>query len=94
MDISLQGGPEESGKEEVKGVETEAPKAKAFVANEMLNIENAEGINSVVVYDATGKVITSVNANGVTSTQIALPSTIKGLLIVKINNEVIKVVCD
>ena len=71
---------------------TEAQNTKAFVTNEMLNIENAEGINSVVVYDATGKVITSANANGATSTQIALPSTIKGVLIVKVNNEVVKVV--
>ena len=60
----------------------------------MLNIENAEGINLVVVYDAMGKVITSVNANGATSTQIALPSNTKGVLIVKVNNEVIKVICD
>ena len=60
----------------------------------MLNIENAEGINLVVVYDATGKVITSANANGATSTQIALPSNTKGVLIVKVNSEVIKVVCD
>ena len=70
----------------------ETQNTKAFVTNEMLNIENAEGINSVVVYDATGKVISSTNANGATSTQIALPSTIKGVLIVKVNNEVVKVV--
>ena len=57
----------------------------------MLNIENAEGINSVVVYDAMGKVIASANANGVTSTQITLPSTIKGMIMVKVNSEVIKV---
>ena len=66
--------------------------AKAFISNETLIIENAEGINSVVVYDAMGRVITSTNANGATSTQIALPSTIKGVLIVKVNNEVVKVV--
>ena len=79
----------------VTGIEestTEVSKTKAFVTNEMLKIENAEGINSVVVYDATGKVISSTNANGATSTQIALPSTIKGILIVKVNNEVVKVV--
>ena len=70
----------------------ETQNTKAFVTNEMLNIENAEGINSVVVYDAMGRVITSTNANGATSTQIALPSTIKGVLIVKVNNEVVKVV--
>ena len=81
----------------IQGVEqsiTEVNKSKAFVSNEILNIENAEGINSVVVYDAMGKVITSANANGATSTQIALPSAIKGLLIVKVNNDVIKVACN
>ena len=72
----------------------ETQNTKAFVTNEMLNIENAEGINLVVVYDAMGKVITSANVNGATSTQIALPSTIKGLLIVKVNNDVIKVACN
>ena len=81
----------------VQGVEenniTES-KTKAFVSNEILNIENAEGINSVVVYDATGKVITTVNANAATFTQIALPSTIKGVLVVKVNNDVIKVVSN
>ena len=79
----------------VTGIEesiAEVNKSKAFVTNEILNIENAEGINSVVVYDAMGKVITSANADGVTSTQIALSSTIKGVLIVKVNNEVIKVI--
>ncbi len=81
----------------VTGIEesiTEVNKSKAFVSNEMLNIENAEGINLVVVYDATGKVITSANANGATSTQIALPSNTKGVLLVKVNNEIIKVICD
>ena len=85
---------EESGIEEVKEVETDTPQAKAFISNKILNIENAEGINSVVVYDATGKVITSANANGTTSTQIALPSTIKGVVMVKVNNEVVKVICE
>jgi hypothetical protein len=81
----------------IQGVEesiTEVSKTKAFVTNEMLNIENAEGINSVVIYDAMGKVITSANADGATSTQIALSSNTKGVLIVKVNNEVIKVICD
>ena len=81
----------------VTGIEesaTEVSKTKAFVTNEMLNIENAEGINSIVVYEATGNVITSANANGATSTQIALSSNTKGLLIVKVNSEVIKVICN
>ena len=81
----------------IQGIEenvTEAPKTKAYVSNGVLNIENIEGINSVEVYDIMGRVITSVNANGATSTQIALPLTIKGVIMVKVNNEVIKVVCN
>ena len=81
----------------LQGIEestTEVSKTKAFVQNKILNIENTEGIDSVVVYDAMGKVITSTNANGATSTQITLPSNTKGVLIVKVNDEVIKVICD
>ena len=80
---------------EILGIEeniADTPKAKVFVSNEMLNIENAEGINSVVVYDAMGRVITSTNANGATSTQIVLPSSTRGMLIVKVNSEVVKVI--
>ena len=69
-------------------------KIKAYISNEILNIENVEGINSVVVYDSMGRVITSTNANGPTSTQIALPSNISGVLIVKVNSEIIKVMSN
>ena len=68
--------------------------AKVFISNETLIIENAEGINTVVVYDATGKVMTSANVNGATSAQLVLPSTIRGVLIVKVNNEILKVLVD
>ena len=81
----------------IQGVEENVvseSKTKAFVSNGELNIENAEGINSIVVYDATGKVITSANANGATSTQIKLPSNTKGVLIVKVNNDVVKVMLN
>ena len=70
----------------------DTPKTKAYVSNGVLNIENIEGITSVVVYDIMGRVINSVNANGATSTQITLPSTIRGMIMVKVNSEVIKVV--
>ena len=81
----------------IQGVEENVvseSKTKAFVSNGELNIENAEGINSIVVYDATGKVITSANANGATSTQIKLPSNTKGVLIVKVINDVVKVMLN
>ena len=41
-----------------------------------------------------GKVITSVIPNGATSVHITLPLDAKGVLIVKLNNEVVKVICD
>ena len=65
--------------------------AKAFVTNGVLNVENAEGINFVTVYDVMGRVIASVNANSATSAQITLSSDTKGVIMVKVNNEVIKV---
>ena len=46
----------------------------------------------LVIYDAIGQVITSGIFND-TSVQIQLPSTLKGVVIVKVNTEVIKVMC-
>jgi hypothetical protein len=57
----------------------------------VLIVESPEEITNISVYDMMGRVITSANTNGATSTQIALPSNTKGLLIVKVNNDVIKV---
>ena len=72
----------------------DTPKVKAFISNGVLYIESEEDINSIVVYDATGNVITSADANGATSTQIKLPSNTKGVLIVKVNNDVVKVMLN
>ncbi|MBE6299267.1 MAG: hypothetical protein E7083_02890 [Bacteroidales bacterium] len=68
----------------------DTPKTKAYVSNGVLYIENAEGINSVTVYDAMGRVISSGTYNN-SSVQISLPSTLKGVIMVKVNNEVVKV---
>ena len=78
----------EAGVEEDK---VEISNANACISNGVLYIESDEEITSVKVYDATGKVITSVNTNGATSTQIALPSNINGILILNVDSEVIKV---
>ncbi len=81
----------------IQGIEenvAEESNTKAFVSNGVLNIERAEGINLVEIFDATGKVISSANANGATSTQIALSSTIKGMIMVKVNSEIVKVICN
>ena len=54
-----------------QGVEqniSDKEQTKAFVSNEILNIENEEGISLVLVYDTMGRVIASANANGATST--------------------------
>lgn len=82
---------------EVAGIESnyiEKPNTKAFVSNGVLIVESPEEITNISVYDMVGRVITSANANGATSTQIALSSNTKGVLIVKVNNDVIKVACN
>ncbi len=69
----------------------DTPKTKAYVSDGVLYIENAEGVNTVTVYDAMGRVISSGTYNN-SSVQISLPSTLKGVIMVKVNNEVVKVV--
>ncbi|MBR3608762.1 MAG: hypothetical protein IKL50_02615, partial [Bacteroidales bacterium] len=66
---------------------------KAYTSDGVLYIENAEGVNSVTVYDAMGRVITSGTYNS-SSVQIQLPATLKGVAMVKVNNEVVKVICE
>ena len=82
---------------EVAGIEDnniEKSNTKAFVSNETLIVESSEEITNISVYDMMGRVITSTNGNGATSTQITLPSNTKGVLIVKVNDKVVKVVCN
>ena len=71
---------------------------KAYVSDGVLYIENAEGINTVIVYDAMGRTLLTPNPSpverGATYTQIELPSTLKGVIMVKVNNEVVKVICE
>ena len=71
----------------------EESNTKAYVSNSVLYIENAEGINSVEIYDTTGKIITSGTYSNA-SLQIPLPTTLKGVVMVKVNNEVVKVICE
>ena len=80
----------------LQGVEertTDESNTKAYVSNSVLYIENAEGINSVEIYDTTGKIITSGTYSNA-SLQIPLPTTLKGVVMVKVNNEVVKVICE
>ena len=82
---------------EVAGIEesiNDVENIKAYTSNGVLYIESSEEITNISVYDMMGRVMTSTNANGATSIQITLPSNTKGVLIVKVNDEVIKVICD
>ena len=70
-------------------------KTKAYIANGVLNIENEGGITSIEVYNSLGTPLYLRGAGGEeTSIQIQLSSTIKGIIIVKVNNEVVKVICN
>ncbi|MBQ3556013.1 MAG: hypothetical protein IJA09_07350 [Bacteroidales bacterium] len=80
----------------VTGIEestAEVSNTKAYFSNGVLYIENVEGVNSVEIYDTTGKIITSETYNNA-SAQIPLPTTLKGVIMVKVNNEVVKVIAN
>ncbi|MBR2475119.1 MAG: hypothetical protein IKB57_01065 [Bacteroidaceae bacterium] len=82
---------EESG---INESTAEINNTKAYVSNRVLYIENAEGINSVTVYDAMGRTLLTPNPSPAErGVEITLPD-IKGVLIVKVNNEVVKVICE
>ena len=85
---------EESG---INESTAEINNTKAYVSNGVLYIENSEGVNSVTVYDAMGRNLTpnpSPVERGATNAQISLSSTLKGVIMVKVNNEVVKVICE
>ncbi|MBR5533026.1 MAG: hypothetical protein IKU59_06955 [Bacteroidales bacterium] len=73
----------------------DANKTKAYIANGVLNIEKEEGITSVEVYNSLGTPLFRREAGGEdTSIQIPLPATLNGVIIVNVNNEVVKVICN
>ena len=78
----------------VKESIAEESNTKAYVSNGILYIESSEDITSVKVYDAMGREILANNPTpGETSVEIALPN-VKGVLIVKVNSEAIKVISN
>ena len=80
----------------LQGVEestTDESNTKAYVSDGVLYIESAEDINSVTVYDAMGRIITSGTYSNA-SLQIPLPTTLKGVVMVKVDNCVVKVICN
>ena len=74
---------------------TEAPKVKVFVSNGVLHVESNEDITYVAIYDSMGREVYTPTPSPVErGVAITLPSNIKGVLLVKVDNEVIKVICD
>ena len=72
--------------------------SKAYVSDGVLYIENDEGVNTVTVYDAMGRTLLTPKPSpverGATNAQIELPSALKGVIMVKVNNEIVKVICE
>lgn len=77
-------------KEDIVDVQT-----KAYVSNGVLYVKSNEEITNISIYDTMGRNILTTNPSpverGATNAQIDLPQDIKGVIIVKINNEVMKV---
>ena len=84
----------ESVIEGVKESIAEESNTKAYVSNGILHIESSEDITSVKIYDAMGREILAHNPTpGEMRVEIALPN-VKGVLIVKVNSEAIKVISN
>ena len=81
----------------IQGIEennAETPKVKAIVSNGVLYIQSAEEITNINIYDTMGRgILTTKPSLEERRVAITLPN-VKGVLIVKVNNEVIKVVCN
>ena len=79
----------------IQGVEesvTEYAKPRAFVSNGVLYIESEEDITSINIYDSMGRNILTPNPSPVErGVSISLPD-IRGVLLVKVNNEILKVI--
>ena len=65
---------------------------KAYISDGVLYIESNEDITNINIYDSMGRKILTLNPSPVErGVQVALPN-VKGVLIVKVNSEVIKVI--
>lgn len=61
-----------------------------------ITVKSSEETTDISIYDSLGRTIPIPNPSaedrGATYTQIELPTTLKGVIMVKVNNEVVKVV--
>ena len=77
---------------DIKESTTEENSTKAYVSNGVLYVKSTKDIIVINVYDSLGREITPLYRRGDGGeAQISLPSTLKGVIMVKINNEVVKV---
>ena len=86
-------------KSALQGVEestAEESNTKAYVSNGVLYVKSSEEITNISIYDSMGRTILTPNLSSVERGEIAIPLdlNIKGLLLVKVNNEVVKVICN
>lgn len=86
----------ESVLQDVVESKAEISNTKAYVANCVLYIEINEDINQISIYDSLGRTILSTNLSPKERGVIAIPLNfnIKGLLLVRVNDEVVKVICE
>ncbi|MBE6299540.1 MAG: hypothetical protein E7083_04280 [Bacteroidales bacterium] len=82
---------EESG---INESTAEINNTKAYVSNGVLYIKSNEEITDISIYDSMGRNILFPNSSAVErEVEIPLPD-VKGVLLVKVNNEVVKVICE
>ncbi|MBQ7819613.1 MAG: hypothetical protein IJ341_07950 [Bacteroidales bacterium] len=74
--------------------ETTVSNIKAYVSNGVLYVKSSKEIKNISIYDSMGRTLLSPNPSSAEMGEIAIPLDldIKGLLLVKVNNEVVKVV--
>ena len=81
----------------LQGVEdnkADIPQTKAYVSNGVLYVKSREEIKNISIYDSMGRTLFTPNPSSAEMEEIAIPLdlNIKGLLLVKVNNEVVKVI--
>ena len=82
---------EESG---INESTAEINNTKAYVSNGVLYIKSNDEITDISIYDSMGRNILFPNSSAVErEVEIPLPD-VKGVLLVKVNNEVVKVICE
>lgn len=74
----------------------EESNTKAYISNGVLYVKSNEEITNISIYDSMGRNILtpklSAVERGVPNAQIELPQALKGVIMVKVNSEIVKVI--